>query len=380
MSGELPIFLDYNSTTPCAPEVIESMLPYFGKNFGNPASKSHVYGGIAEEAVEQARESLAALISAHPREIIFTSGATEAINLALKGIAQSFINPHIISFSTEHKAVLDSLEWLQSGKTEVTCLAVNQHGLPDLEEIKNNIRKNTVMVCMMYANNETGTIMPVKEVGQICNKAGIHFFCDATQAIGKIPVDVRNDNITLLALSGHKFYGPKGIGALYLRSSSPKPTPLIHGGGHEHGLRSGTLNVPAIAGIGKAAELAVKLMPAESARQADLKKMFLKNILSIPGTAINGNPKQSLPNTCNIAFDSEGGEQLIRRISSRLAVSQGSACSSAITRPSHVLSAMGCSELQSFRSIRFSIGRPTTEEEISMAANIIQKSVSEIKF
>lgn len=376
MSGQLPIFLDYNSTTPCAPEVIESMLPYFGKNFGNPASKSHVYGGLAEEAVEQARASLAALISAHPREIIFTSGATEAINLALQGTAQAFDKPHFISFSTEHKAVLDSLEWLQSGKAEVTCLPVNQQGLPDMEQIKNSIRKNTMMICMMYANNETGTIMPVKEVGEICKETGIHFFCDATQAIGKIPVDVRSDNITMLALSGHKFYGPKGIGALYLRSSTPKPAPLIHGGGHEHGLRSGTLNVPAIAGIGKAAELAVQLMPAESNRQADLKKTFLKNILSIPGTAINGNAKQSLPNTCNIAFDFEGGEHLIRRIASRLAVSQGSACSSAITRPSHVLSALGCTELQSYRSIRFSLGRPTTEEEITQAASIIQESVS----
>jgi len=379
LKSGLPIFLDYNSTTPCAPEVVEAMLPYFTDNFGNPASKNHVYGGLAEEAVEEARNAVAILIGARSRELIFTSGATESVNLAISGTINPAVKQHIISFQTEHKAVLDTLDNLRSEKVEVTLLPVSRDGLPDTNQIKDSIRPETVMVCMMYANNEIGTIMPVQQVGAICREAGIHFFCDATQAIGKIPVHVEKDNITMMALSSHKFYGPKGTGALYIKSGITKPRAMQLGGGHENGLRSGTLNVPGLVGMGKAAQLAAKLLTGELNRQTTLKEKFLSRIVSDARIKLNGHPISSLPNTINLCFDFEGGEQLINKISLRLAVSQGSACSSAVTRPSHVLSAIGCSEWQSFRSIRFSFGRPTTEQEIKMAVEILQKAISELK-
>ncbi|MFZ9981677.1 MAG: cysteine desulfurase family protein [Cyclobacteriaceae bacterium] len=379
MNSGLPIFLDYNSTTPCAPEVVEAMLPYLTDNFGNPASKNHVYGGLAEEAVEEARHAVAILIGARSRELIFTSGATESVNLAISGTINPAVKQHIISFPTEHKAVLDTLENLRSENVDVMLLPVNHEGLPDPDQIKDSIRPETVMVCMMYANNETGTIMPVQQVGAICKQAGIHFFCDATQAIGKIPLHTEKDNITMMALSSHKFYGPKGIGALYVKSGMTKPKPIQFGGGHENGLRSGTLNVPGIVGMGKAAQVAAKLLPGELIRQTTLKENFLSHILSDSHIKLNGHPKICLPNTINLCFDFEGGELLMDRISSHLAVSQGSACSSAITKPSHVLSAIGCSEWQSFRSMRFSFGRPTTEEEITKAMEILQKAISRLK-
>jgi len=379
VSNSLPIFLDYNSTTPCAPEVIEAMLPYFGKVFGSAASKSHVYGGLAEEAVESSRTTLASLIGAKPGEIIFTSGATEAINLAIQGIVDPGKKSHILSFSTEHKAVLDTLNFIQSENVEVTLLPVDKKGLPDLNLLKDSVRSNTILICMMYANNEIGTIMPVKEVGSMCREKGIHFFCDATQAIGKISVDVNVDGMTMLALSGHKLYGPKGIGALYIRSGMKKPRPLIHGGGHEFGLRSGSLNVPGIVGLGKAAEMAKNSMLAETARHLELKKIFLDHILAIQSTQLNGAFESTLPNTANICFDFNEGEKIISRIALKLAVSQGSACSSAITRPSHVLKAMGCSDLQAYRSIRFSLGRPTTLTEINQAAVLIKEAVQTLK-
>ena len=379
LNSGLPIFLDYNSTTPCAPEVVEAMLPYFTDNFGNPASKNHVFGGLAEEAVEEARNAVAILIGARSRDLIFTSGATESVNMAIRGIITTGEKQHIISFPTEHKAVLDTLDNLHSENVDVTLLPVNRHGLPDPDQIKDSIRPETVMVCMMYANNETGTIMPVQQVGAICKEAGIHFFCDATQAIGKIPVHAEKDNITMLALSSHKFYGPKGTGVLYIKSGMPKPRPMQFGGGHENGLRSGTLNVPGIVGMGKAAQLTAKLLPGELSRQTALKEKFLSRILSDSRIKLNGHRTDCLPNTINLCFDFEGGEQLISKISSRLAVSQGSACSSAVTRPSHVLSAIGCSEWQSFRSMRFSFGRPTTDEEIIRAVEILQKVISGLK-
>jgi cysteine desulfurase len=355
------------------------MLPYFSNNFGNAASKNHVYGGLADEAVEDARTAVANLIGSKSGEITFTSGATESVNIALKGLINPGKKQHIISFPTEHKAVLDTLEQLRSENTDITLLPVDRYGLPDPNLIKNSIRPETVMICMMYANNETGTIMPVRQVGAICLEAGIHFFCDATQAVGKIPVHTGKNEITMMALSAHKFYGPKGTGALYIKSGRPKPKPLQFGGGHENGLRSGTLNVPGIAGMGKAATLADQLLSTETIRQSALRERFLSRMLSVPGINVNGHSSNCLPNTINLCFDFPEGEHLISKISSRLAVSQGSACSSAITRPSHVLSGIGCSELQAFRSIRFSFGRSTTEEDINQAVAILQECIAGLK-
>lgn len=355
------------------------MLPFFSNNFGNAASKNHVYGGLAEEAVEESRTAVAKLIGSTPGEITFTSGATESVNIALKGLIDPEKKQHIITFPTEHKAVLDTLEQLQSKNTEVTLLPVNSDGLPDQDQIKNSIRPETIMICMMYANNETGTLMPVRQVGAMCREAGIHFFCDATQAAGKIPVHTGNDEITMMALSGHKFYGPKGTGALYIKSGMPKPKPLQFGGGHEKGLRSGTLNVPGIVGMGKAATLANQLLSTETQRQSGLRTKFLDEMLSDQAIKVNGHSAYCLQNTINLCFDFDKGEHLISKISSRLAVSQGSACSSAITRPSHVLSAIGRSELQAFRSVRFSFGRTTTIDDIGQAVEILREGIDGLK-
>ncbi|MFZ9504614.1 MAG: cysteine desulfurase family protein [Cyclobacteriaceae bacterium] len=379
--ADLPIFLDYNATTPCAPEVLEKMIPFLTTHFGNPASKSHAYGWLAEEAVDEAREKVAKLIGASSQQIIFTSGATEAINLAIRGMAeqQPKKSVHLISFQSEHKAVLDCLAFLEQSGHSVTLLPVDSNGRPNLSDLRNAIRPETRLVAMMLANNETGTIMPVDEVGQICREAGLTFFCDATQAAGKIPIDVKKSQISLLALSGHKFYGPKGVGALYLTNGVTRPTPLQFGGGHEKGLRSGTLNVPGIVGLGKASELALNQIPSSQKKFQTLKESFLGGLNKFTNTSINGGLINVLPNTINVCFDFNGGERLMDLISSKVAVSRGSACSSAISKPSHVLKSIGLSDGQAYRSIRFSFGRTTTETEIAHTLEIIESALKSLK-
>ena len=312
---KFPVYLDYNATTPCDERVVEAMLPFFTKHFGNAASRSHPYGWEAEEGVEYAREQLAKLVGAEPKEIIFTSGATEAVNLALKGVFQMYPGKgnHIITVNTEHKAVLDTCRRLEAVGGEVTYLNVKPDGIIDLEELEASIRPTTILIAVMYANNETGTIQPVKEIGAIAKNHGVLFFTDATQAVGKIPVNVLEDEIDLMAFSAHKIYGPKGVGALYVRRKNPrvKITPQIDGGGHEKGLRSGTLNVPAIVGFGKAAELALNEMKTESKRLSALRDKFESEVLKLDGTAMNGSTVKRLPHVSNISFGYVDGNALM---------------------------------------------------------------------
>ena len=374
-----PIYLDYNATTPCDPMVIELMLPFFGVHFGNAASKTHGYGWFTEEAVEIARENVALLINASPSEIIFTSGATESINLAIRGIVEPFNNAetHIITFATEHKAVLDVCHYLQTKGIAITILPVQTDGLPNLEDLENAITSNTKLISMMYANNETGVIMPVKQVATIAQKHNIPFFCDATQAVGKIPVDVIDNKIDLMCFSAHKMYGPKGCGALYLRKKSPKLNiqPLLYGGGHERKMRSGTLNVPGIVGFGKACEISKFQLQDESKRILSLRNLLLNHLLEDKNIILNGNLNQLLPNVANIVFMNPSGTEIIKWLSKYVAISSGSACTSASIEPSHVLIAMGLSENMAANAIRFSLGRFTTEEHIVQTVKYIKEGL-----
>ena len=380
---KFPVYLDYNATTPCDERVVEAMLPFFTKHFGNAASRSHPYGWEAEEGVEYAREQLAKLVGAEPKEIIFTSGATEADNLALKGVFQMYPGKgnHIITVNTEHKAVLDTCRRLEAEGGEVTYLNVKPDGIIDLEELEASIRPTTILIAVMYANNETGTIQPVKEIGAIAKKHGVLFFTDATQAVGKIPVNVLEDEIDLMAFSAHKMYGPKGVGALYVRRKNPrvKITPQIDGGGHEKGLRSGTLNVPAIVGFGKAAELALNEMKTESKRLGALRDKFESEVLKLDGTAINGSTVKRLPHVSNISFGYVDGNALMIGLNKNIAVSSGSACTSASPEPSHVLKALGLDDEPAHSSLRFSLGRNTTGEEIDYAIEQVSKTVKKLK-
>ncbi|MCR9015676.1 cysteine desulfurase family protein [Aquiflexum gelatinilyticum] len=376
-----PIYLDYNATTPCAPEVIEAMLPWFGQHFGNAASKSHPYGWMAEDAVETAREQVANLIGAKPKEIIFTSGATEAINLAIKGIFEHYSGEkqHYISCKTEHKAVLDTLDHLQSKGAEVTYLPVNQFGEIDLEELNSSILPHTKMIALMWANNETGLIHQMDRIKEIAEERNIILFTDAVQAVGKIPLDIKG--IHLMAISAHKMYGPKGIGAIYIRHNHPLPKPLalIDGGGHEKGFRSGTLNVPGIVGFGKAAELRSKNLEVEDARLENLRNLLESKILEIEGTTVNGNLKNRLSHVSNISFAGVEGVELLQRVNKEVAVSSGSACTSISPKPSHVLAAMGIEPDLGRASIRFSLGLNTTESEIIFVAKYIKKVVETLR-
>lgn len=365
------LYFDYNSTTPVDPRVLETMLPYFTEKFGNAASNSHVYGWEAAEAVTIARKQVAALIGAIKEEIIFTSGATESINLALKGVADAYTGKgnHIVTCATEHKAVLDTCSSLEKKGYKVTYLPVDHEGLIDLNLLEQSIRPDTILVAFMYANNETGIIHPIADIGRIAKQKKALFFCDATQAAGKIPVNILNDGIDLLAFSSHKLYGPKGAGALYVRRKNPRVTikAQIDGGGHERGLRSGTLNVPSIAGFGKACELAKAEIETRNRNILFLRNKLEEGLLSLGRIAINGNKINRLPNTSNLLFDNQVGSSLLTTISKKIAVSAGSACTSALQHPSHVLQAMGLSEKECKNSIRFSIGYLTTEEEIDFA-------------
>lgn len=376
-----PIYLDYNATTPCAPEVLEEMIPWFSTHFGNAASKSHPYGWVAEEAVDQSREQIANLLGAKSKEIIFTSGATEAINLAIKGIYQVFEGEpqHFITCRTEHKAVLDCFADLENRGAEVTYLPVDKVGMLDLDLLKSSIRPETKMIALMWANNETGIIHPIEEISKIAENNDIIFFTDAVQAVGKIPVFTKG--IHMMALSAHKFYGPKGVGALYIRHNHmlPKPIGQISGGGHEKGFRSGTLNVPGIVGMGKAAELRSNELESEFSRLSLLRNLLEEKILEMPGTKLTGNQFNRLPHVSNISFEGVEGEDFLRKVCQKVAVSSGSACTSISPKPSHVLQAMGIDDKLGRASLRFSLGKSTTEQDIIDAVDWVTKAANDLR-
>jgi cysteine desulfurase len=383
MGPKLPIYMDNQATTALDPRVLEAMLPYFTEKFGNAASRNHEFGWKAEEAVENARAQIARLIRATPREIVFTSGATESDNLAIKGVAESYRakGNHIITQATEHKAVLDSCRRLEKYGYEVTVLPVAHDGLIDLNELRRAITPKTILLSVMYANNEIGVIQPIAEVGKIAKEHKILFHVDAVQAVGKIPVDVQRDSIDLLSISAHKLYGPKGIGALYVRRKDPKVeiSPTIDGGGHERGMRSGTLNVPGIVGLGKACELCQKEMPEEGPRLARLRDKLKDAITaSLDGTGVNGSMTHRLPNNLNLSFSGVEGDALLMGIND-VAVSSGSACTSAMIEPSYVLRALGVSDELSHSSIRFGLGRFNTEEEVLYVADRVIETVKRLR-
>ena len=375
--------MDYNATTPCDPRVLETMLPLFSEHFGNAASRSHAYGWQAEEYVDIARSQVAQLLGADAGEIIFTSGATEAVNLAIKGVFETYFakGKHIITVSTEHKAVLDTCAHLERVGAEITYLGVSHDGLVDLTQIEDAIRTDTILISVMYANNETGVVQPIREIGTIAKANNVLFFSDATQAVGKIPVNVQADNVDLLALSGHKVYGPKGAGALYVRRRNPrvKITAQMHGGGHERNMRSGTLNVPGIAGLGKACEIARTEMNKEAKRLAELRDKLEDGLLRIEETRINGNRQKRLPHVANVSFGYVDGEALIAGLNRSVAISSGSACMSATMEPSYVLKAMNVDDNTAFGSLRFSLGRHTTEEHIDFAIQEVKKVVEQLR-
>lgn len=380
MSPMRSVYLDYNATTPVDPRVLEQMLPYFNEKFGNAASKNHRFGWEADEAVERAREQIAELIGAAPKEIAFTSGATEANNLALKGVvANSSKNTdRIVSCTSEHKAVLDPVKGLE-GKISSTFLPVRKDGVLSLDQLLSNISVNTILVAVMLANNETGVIQPVKNISEIAKEHGALFMTDATQAFGKIPVDVDELGIDLLSFSGHKMYGPKGVGALYIRSN-PKVEikAQIDGGGHERGRRSGTLNVPGIVGLGMACELCKQEMKEESRRLGSLRDKLEQGVLKLSGTNRNGSIENRMSHVTNISFENLEGEQLTLGLND-IAVSHGSACTSATMEPSHVLKGMGLSDELAMSSLRFSLGRFTTEEEIDFTIQRVTQVVNQLR-
>ncbi|WP_436491685.1 IscS subfamily cysteine desulfurase [Chitinophaga sp. ARDCPP14] len=380
---QLPVYLDNNATTPCDPRVVAAMLPYFTEIFGNAASRSHLLGWAAEEAVDNAREQVAKLIGATPKEIVFTSGATEAVNLAIKGVYETYAGKgnHIITAVTEHKAVIDTCKHLEKQGAQVTWLPVNHEGLIDLNELEAAITPQTILISLMYANNETGVINPIRAISDIARKHGVLFMTDATQAAGKIPVDVNDDGIDLLTLSAHKMYGPKGTGALYVRRRSPrvKLTAQIDGGGHERGMRSGTLNVPGIVGLGKACELCMEEMAADTQRILPMRNRLEKALLEIEQTYLNGAPGQRLPHTCNLSFKYVESETLMMGFNKKIALSSGSACTSASLEPSYVLKAMGLSDDLAHASLRFGLGRFTTNEQIDFTIQTITDAVAQLR-
>jgi len=365
------------------PRVLEAMLPYFTEKFGNAASRNHSFGWIAEEAVDYAREQVAKLINADPKEIIFTSGATEADNLAIKGVYEMYASKgnHVITCTTEHKAVLDTCKHIEKAGGEVTYLDVQEDGLIDLKELENAITDKTILITIMYGNNETGVVQPIREISKIARKHGILFFTDGTQAVGKIPVDVNADGIDLMAFSGHKMYGPKGVGALYVRRKNPrvKVTSQMDGGGHERGMRSGTLNVPAIVGFGKACELCMNEMESEAKRLSGLRDKLENALMELEETYVNGNREHRLPHTANISFKYVEGEGLMMGFNKNIALSSGSACTSASLEPSYVLKALGLGDDLAHSSLRFGLGRFTTEEQIDFTVNAIKETVTKLR-
>ena len=377
MAVKLPIYMDNHATTPVDPRVLDTMLPYFTGKFGNAASRNHSFGWSAEEAVENARAQIASLINATPKEIIITSGATESDNLMIKGVAEMYREKgnHIITQAIEHKAVLDTCKRLEKYGYEVTYLPVQRDGRVNLDDLRKAITPKTILITIMYANNEIGIINPIAEIGKIAKEHGVFFAVDGVQAVGKIPVDVQKDNIDLLAISGHKIYGPKGVGALYVRRRNPRVqiSAIIDGGGHERGMRSGTLNVTGIVGLGKACEICQKEMPEESVRMRGLRDRLKDGLLNrLDEVYINGSMEHRLPNNLNMSFAYVEGESLLMGIND-VAVSSGSACTSATLEPSYVLKALGVGEDLAHTSIRFGLGRFNTPEEVDY---VIEKMVT----
>ncbi len=380
---KLPIYLDNHATTQVDPRVLEGMLPYFSEKFGNAASRSHQFGWEAEQAVETARDQIAKLIGANAKEIIFTSGATESDNLAIKGVAEASKEKgdHIITVATEHKAVLDSCKHLEKNGYRVTYLSVAADGLIDLDDLKRAFTDKTILVSIMYANNEVGVLQPIAEIGKLCRERGVLFHSDAVQAIGKISVDVERDCIDLMSITAHKFYGPKGVGALYVRSKNPRPeiAAQIDGGGHERGMRSGTLNAPGIVGLGKACEIASQNMAEESRRVAALRDKLKERLeQSLDDVHVNGSMEHRLPGNLNIRFDDIDSESLLMGIND-IAVSTGAACTAAKIEPSYVLKAMGLTDDQANSTLRFGIGRFNTKAEIDYAAERVIDTVKKLR-
>jgi len=383
MAVKLPIYMDNHATTPLDPRVLEAMLPYFTDKFGNAASRNHSFGWSAEEAVENGRQQVASLIGATAKEIIFTSGATESDNLMIKGVAEMYREKgnHIITQAIEHKAVLDTCKNLEKHGFEVTYLPVQKDGRVNPEDVRKAIRPTTILICIMYANNEIGVINPIQEIGKIAKEHGIIFAVDGVQAVGKVPVDVQKDNIDLLAISAHKLYGPKGVGALYVRRRNPRVqlSAIIDGGGHERGMRSGTLNVPGIVGLGKACELCQQEMAEESVRLAGLRDRLRAGLeAKLDEVFINGSMEHRLPNNLNMSFAYVEGESLLMGIND-VAVSSGSACTSATLEPSYVLKALGVGEDLAHTSIRFGLGRFTTQEEVDYVIDKMVQVVTKLR-
>ena len=380
---DLPVYLDYAATTPCDPEVVRFMLPFFGEKFGNPASRYHRHGWEAEEAVNTARTEVARLIGAKPGEICFTSGATESSNLAIRGILKGDLKGrnHIITLATEHKCVLETLHQLEKDGFSVTYIRVNRKGMPDLQELEEAFRFETALVCAMYANNETGMIMPVREIAALSKKHGVAYFCDATQAVGKKAVEVSSEGMDMMAFTAHKMYGPKGIGALYIRGGiySTHLKALITGGSQEGGLRGGTLNVPGIVGFGEASRLCRIQLLEESAQIIEHQRDMEDALTCIPGVILNGDVQHRLPHITNISVEGVDSERLLLHLSSKLALGSGSACSSITREPSHVLQAMGIEGDLLNGSIRISLGRFTTNEQIRFAISELTKAIAHLR-
>jgi cysteine desulfurase len=380
---KLPIYMDYQATTPVDPRVLDQMLPFFREDFGNAASRNHAFGWRAEEAVERARQQCAEVIGANEKEIVFTSGSTEAINLAMKGVAEMYGHKgkHIVTCETEHKAVLDTAKHLEKQGFQVTYLAPDKTGRVSAADVAAALRPDTILVCLMWANNEVGTIHDVRNIGALCHEKGVLFFTDATQAVGKIPVDVEADHIDLLCFSGHKLYGPKGVGALYVRRKNPRVRLVaqMDGGGHERGMRSGTLNVPGIVGLGAACELARHEMASEAERAIALRDRLEQRITSrLDFVHFNGNREHRLPGCLNLSFSYVEGESLLMGIND-IAVSSGSACTSASLEPSHVLRAMAVGDELAHSSVRFGIGRYTTQADVDYAADKLVEVVARLR-
>jgi cysteine desulfurase len=378
-----PIYLDAHATTPMDQRVLEVMLPYFTESFGNPASNSHAYGWAASAAVKNAREAIAEIINATPEEIVFTSGATEANNLAIKGVAEAYFNQgkHLITVATEHRAVLDPCGYLETLGFEVTYLTVQSNGILDLTQLASAIREDTILVSVMAANNEIGVLQPLAEIGELCHSHGVLFHTDAAQAIAKIPLDVAAMNIDLMSLTAHKIYGPKGIGALYVRRRDPrvKLAAQMHGGGQERGRRSGTLYTPQIVGFAKALEIGVATMKTESERLRQLKNQLWSMFEPLEGIYLNGDFNHSLPNNLNLSIEGVKGSALLLALQPIVAVSSGSACSAESTAPSHVLTALGRSEKLAQASLRFGIGRFNTPEEIEIVGRTAIAAIKSLR-
>ncbi|MFN5704272.1 MAG: IscS subfamily cysteine desulfurase [bacterium] len=378
----IPIYLDNNATTPMDPRVLDAMLPYFVDKFGNAASRNHPFGWVAEEAVDYAREQIAQLIGCNEKEIIFTSGATESNNLAIKGVFEMYQSKgnHVITLTTEHKAVLDTCHHIEKMGAEVTYLDVEADGLVDLAKLEAAIKPNTILISIMYGNNEIGVIQPMKKISEIARKHGALLHTDATQAVGKVPVNVDTDGIDLMSFTAHKMYGPKGVGALYVRRKNPrvKVTAQMDGGGHERGMRSGTLNVPGIVGLGKACELARLEMDQDAKRLSALRDKLENALSQLEESYVNGNKESRLPHTTNISFKYVEGEGLMMAMKD-LAVSSGSACTSASLEPSYVLKSLGLNDDLAHSSIRFGLGRFTTDEEVDYAIEVTRNAVNKLR-